>query len=153
MQSTSEDFRGELVNLLQNSRLNDIIEYGRVVHAEMEAILACSRSGTGSKGATLYSTTFPCHNCAKHIIAAGIRKVVFVEPYPNSKAVEFHSDSTSFRFNGATDTVLFEPFVSVGPRHFVDLFSMNLGAGYPLSRKDQEDHIIDWYPEKARLRM
>jgi len=83
----------------------------------------------------------------------GRRKVVFVEPYPNSKAVEFHSDSTSFRFNGATDTVLFEPFVSVGPRHFVDLFSMNLGAGYPLSRKDQEDHIIDWYPEKARLRM
>ena len=44
-------------------------------HAEMEALLSCARSGVSTRGATLYSTTFPCHNCAKHIIAAGVARV------------------------------------------------------------------------------
>jgi deoxycytidylate deaminase len=61
VQNASDAFKEELKKLLKNSRLNDITEYGRVVHAEIEAILACSRAGISSKGATLYSTTFPCH--------------------------------------------------------------------------------------------
>jgi cytidine deaminase len=52
---------------IKESEIKDITEYGRMVHAEMDAILNCARSNNSTQGATLYVTTFPCHNCAKHI--------------------------------------------------------------------------------------
>lgn len=82
-------------DVLERSPIRDITEYRRVVHAEMEALLACARSNISCSGGTLYCTTFPCHNCAKHIIAAGIEQVVYVEPYPKSKAMEFHDDAVT----------------------------------------------------------
>ena len=74
--------RSELENVLRGSRLHDLTEFGRAVHAEMEALLSCARSGVSPRGGVLYCTTFPCHNCAKHIVAAGIERVFYVEPYP-----------------------------------------------------------------------
>jgi deoxycytidylate deaminase len=141
---------------LANSPIKDLTEYGRVVHAEMEAILSCARNHVSSRDATLYCTTFPCHNCAKHIIAAGIVRVVYVEPYPKSKALEFHTDSATLAFSdgGATATrVYFEPFVGVGPRRFFDLFSMKLGSGYALKRKNNSGKCTEWTPEASRLRI
>jgi hypothetical protein len=76
-----------------------------------------------------------------------------VEPYPKSKAAEFHSDSISLGFLEKAKTVHFEPFVGVGPRRFFDLFSMRLGSGYPLIRKDEEGQIVEWKPETAKLRI
>lgn len=49
--------------------------------------------------------------------------------------------------------VYFKPFVGVGPRRFFDLFSMRLGSGYALKRKDSTGHIIQWNAEAARLRL
>ncbi len=138
---------------LNKTAIKDITEYGRVVHAEMEAILSCSRKNISSKGATLYCTTFPCHNCAKHIIASGIKRVVYVEPYPKSKAAKLYNDCISLGFSADTSSVHFEPFVGVGPRRFFDLFSMHLGSGYPLKRKDRTGHIIDRAPQNAKLRI
>lgn len=140
---------------IKNSQLGDITEYGRVVHAEMEALLSCSRNGLSCRGATLYTTTFPCHNCAKHIVAAGINRVVYVEPYPKSKALEFHDDSIVHGFRRYTpdEKVCFESFMGVGPRQFFDLFSMNLGSGYPLKRKDTAGKVRDWDPHKAIPRL
>jgi deoxycytidylate deaminase len=143
----------KLREALKLSKINDITEYGRVVHAEMEALLSCARRNISSKGATIYCTLFPCHNCAKHIVAAGIERVVYVEPYPKSKASEFHSDSITLGFSESKNTVHCEPFVGVGPRRFFDLFSMNFGSGYPMRRKDEEGHIVDWKPENSKLRM
>lgn len=51
------------------------------------------------------------------------------------------------------ETVHFEPFVGVGPRRFFDLFSMRLGSGYPLKRKDDEGQIVEWKQETSRLRI
>jgi len=87
----------EIINILKDSGLFDITEYGRAVHAEMEALLTCARAGISPRGGTIYSTTFPCHNCAKHIVASGIERVVFVEPYPKSKALELHDDSIEIK--------------------------------------------------------
>ena len=98
-QCTSEEQINRLRDILEKSRIRDLTEFGRVVHAEMEAILSCGRSGISCLDGTLYCTTFPCHNCAKHIIASGIKRVVYVEPYPKSKALEFHSDSIDLRTN------------------------------------------------------
>ena len=134
---------------LEQSRIRDLTEYGRVVHAEMEALLSCARNNVSTRQAHLFSTTFPCHNCAKHIIAAGITRVVFIEPYQKSKAVEFHTDSISVGFEPAENTVHFEPFVGIGPRRFFDLFSVRLGAGYPLKRKDDDGLVVPWELSKT----
>ena len=136
----------KLGKLLRSSSIRDLTEFGRVVHAEMEALLSCARNGVTTGGATIYCTTFPCHNCAKHIIVAGLDRVVYVEPYPKSKALDFHDDSIATGDEEESKKLVkFEPFVGIGPRRFFDLFSMNLGSSYPLVRKDNESgKRIDW---------
>jgi deoxycytidylate deaminase len=149
----------KLQAVLLSSRIRDLTEFGRIVHAEMDALLSCARTGISTRGATLYATTFPCHNCAKHIVAAGIRRVVFIEPYPKSKAAEFHRDSIEVGFcpesasERQSSLVRFEPFVGVGPRRFFDLFSMHLSSGYRIRRKDAEGNRLKWEPEQGRLRL
>jgi len=138
---------------LKHAKVRDITEYGRVVHAEMEALLSCGRSNNSTLNTELYCTTFPCHNCAKHIIAAGVKRVVYVEPYSKSKASDFHDDSVSFQPSSSEDKVTFEPFVGVGPRNFLNLFSMNLGSGATLKRKDKQGKTLDWEKESAILRI
>lgn len=56
-----------------------------VLHAEANAITKVARSTMSSTGATLYTTTSPCAECAKLIIQAGIKRVVFHEEYHESK--------------------------------------------------------------------
>lgn len=140
---------------LSKSKIKDITEYGRVVHAEMEAILACARNNIPTLNAVLFCTTFPCHNCAKHIIASGVEKVIYIEPYPKSKAVEFHSDSLSIQPSvNEKEKVIFEAFVGVGPRSFFNLFSTNLGSGYAITRKNsQTGEKLDWQRRNASVRM
>lgn len=52
-----------------------------VLHAEANAITKVARSNNSSEGATLYVTASPCLECAKLIIQAGIKRVVFNELY------------------------------------------------------------------------
>ena len=52
-----------------------------VLHAEANAITKIARSGNNSNGATLYVTASPCIECAKLIIQAGIKRVVYGEKY------------------------------------------------------------------------
>ena len=142
--------RAHVSDILEHSGIADITEYGRMVHAEMEALLACAREGISCVGADLYCTTFPCHNCAKHIIAAGIDQVIYVEPYPKSKALEFHDDAvTTVAIDCASNRVLFKPFIGVGPRKFFELFSMSLSSGRPLVRKTHDGRAVTWVPSAA----
>ncbi len=100
IESVSQDCNhDELRRKLQETSLWSITEYGRAVHAEMEAMLSCARTGVSTRGASLFSTTFPCHNCAKHIVAAGIVRVVYVEPYPKSLALSLHKDAITLAGN------------------------------------------------------
>jgi cytidine deaminase len=153
---SSEDKRQELEAVLEQSKISDLTEFGRVVHAEMETILSCARIGVSTVDASLYCTTFPCHNCAKHIIDAGIKRVVYVEPYPKSRALDLHSEAISL--NTSLDNqpeqcrVTFEPFTGVGARRFLDLFSMSLGGGSKLRRKDNQGDTIEWKKESAVAR-
>jgi deoxycytidylate deaminase len=141
---------GATKRVLLESGLSDITEYGRAVHAEMEALLACSRGSVSCRGATLFCTTFPCHNCAKHIIAAGIGDVVYVEPYPKSKALDFHDDAvTQDKCEQGDVKVRFKPFIGVGPRQFFDLFSMSLSSGRTMQRKLDSGAAASWDPAQA----
>ena len=123
--------------LLRETMVGDVTEFGRAVHAEMDALITAGRNGISFREATLYTTTFPCHNCTRHIVTAGVRRVVYIEPYPKSLARELHSDA--IRINGAAKKddrrVPFEPFLGIGPRRFFDLFSLKLSSGYVVERK------------------
>ncbi len=137
---------------LSKSRIMDLTEFGRAVHAEMEALIQAARNGVPVRDATLYTTTYPCHNCAKHIVAAGVRDVVYVEPYPKSYANKLHSDSICSNGQETVDKVTFRQFVGVGPRRFVDLFSMHISSGRKLKRKF-EGNVVDWRRTSAELRV
>jgi deoxycytidylate deaminase len=145
---------------LKETGLLDITEFGRAVHAEMEALLSCARTGATTRDCILFSTTFPCHNCAKHIVAAGIARVVYIEPYPKSKALELHDDAIHLASDteehatcGGPSKVSFEPFVGIGPRCFVDLFSLSLGDGRGVERKTSDGSAIEWTRAAAGLRV
>jgi deoxycytidylate deaminase len=56
---------------MKQSQFMDALEYGRIIHAEMSALCDAARMGRAIQGAILFCTTFPCHMCAKHIVAAG----------------------------------------------------------------------------------
>jgi deoxycytidylate deaminase len=135
----------------------DITEYGRAVHAEMDALLTCARSGVSPKGAILYTTTFPCHNCTRHIVAAGIQRVFYIEPYAKSRAEVLHDDAIvveekSRDLGRVRNKVPFTHFVGVGPRRYFDLFSTSLSSGHELQRK-QNGRVIDIVRENAWARV
>ena len=59
-----------------------------VLHAEANAITKIARSSNSSEGATLYVTASPCIECAKLIIQAGIKRVVYAEKYRLEDGIE-----------------------------------------------------------------
>jgi deoxycytidylate deaminase len=82
--------------LRKNSKLGGLIEFSRAIHAEMHAILSAGRSAGGKiAGGKIFVTTYPCHSCARHIIASGIKEVYYIEPYRKSLAIKLHGDAIS----------------------------------------------------------
>lgn len=137
---------------IKKAGIGALTEYGRVVHAEMESILACARNNISCREAVMYATTFPCHNCAKHIIAAGISKVVYIEPYPKSKALDFYKQEISTLPCDETKKLVFIPFSGVGPRRYIDLFAMSSSKWGVKKRKSDDGKAIPWDRGNASLR-
>ncbi len=63
------------------------------VHAEQNAIIQAAKLGVSIDGATLYCTHQPCSLCAKMIINAGIKRVVFQEGYPDQFTLEIFAEA------------------------------------------------------------
>jgi deoxycytidylate deaminase len=134
---------------VRESQFMDALEYGRIIHAEMSAICDAARLGRSVRGAVLFTTTFPCHMCAKHIVAAGIERVVFLEPYPKSLAGHLHSDSVVIE--GADrgkyskyPGVNFEHFDGISPRRYRELFERT-------SRKNKDaGDFVEWINGKKQ---
>jgi deoxycytidylate deaminase len=115
----------EAEEAIKPTRIKQLIEFSRSVHAEMDAILSLVRAGTKlPTGTTLYSTTYPCHNCARHIVAAGIERVVYLEPYSKSMAIDLHDDSIADNLSAdeSADKVRFEPYQGVSPSLFKSVY-------------------------------
>lgn len=116
--------------LVSNSKLKSLIEFSRAIHAEMHAIILGSQSsGKRVKRGKLFCTTYPCHSCARHIVAAGITEVYYIEPYRKSLATKLHDDAIT---ESETDTrkVRILPYDGVAPTRYLTLFRMR-----PDSRK------------------
>lgn len=148
-----DDLLREGLKLFDETRLNDITEFSRATHAEMSAILSAARIGANPRHGTLYCTTFPCHNCAKHIVESGVERVLYVEPYPKSQAGKLHGDAISIT-EGTKDKVNFEHFIGVAARRYLDLFSMKLGMGHPSKRKIKGTGDVTIFDrKKAKIRV
>ena len=123
----------------------DVTEYGREVHAEMDALVGAARRGIPVAGCTMYSTTFPCHICAKHVVASGIRRLVFIEPYPKSHAEALFADSISVG-DSREGRIHFKPYFGISPGRYADLFAMG-------TRKDASGGRADWNAAAAVPRL
>ena len=88
----------------------------------------------------MFTTTFPCHDCAKHIVAAGIKRVVYVEPYPKSLVQELYPDSIAVDVHTECEgRVQFEPFVGIAPKRYGDLFAL-----LKRKRKNRDGTVATW---------
>ena len=125
-----------------DSQFMDALEYGRIIHAEMSAITDAARLGRKLKDSVLYCTTFPCHMCAKHVVSSGLKRVVFLEPYPKSLVLDLHSDSISVESGdrgrySSYPSVSFEHFFGISPRRYREMFER-------AKRKDSSGHFQTW---------
>lgn len=144
-----EALRSDDAPIMKGAQFSGTIDYVRAVHAEMAAITDAVRHGVPTKGCTLHTTTFPCHDCAKHIIAAGITRVVYIEPYRKSLVQELYPDSVVVDpADPCGDKVRFEPFVGVAPRRYSDLFGLSM-----MKRKSKDGSWLQWRRAEAVPRM
>ncbi|MGY3132282.1 deoxycytidylate deaminase [Bradyrhizobium sp. USDA 4501] len=113
---------------LRESRVGDLLEFSRAVHAEMDAVFSAGRKGVTTIGTRLFVTTFPCHYCARGIVAAGIDEVQYIEPYPKSQALSLHPDAITINAKDwrepskGGNKVLFRAFTGVAPRLYKRAF-------------------------------
>lgn len=136
---------GDSKDLFDDALISSVIEYGRSVHAEMAALMSAARNGISVKGGVMYSTTFPCHLCARHIIAAGISRVVYIEPYPKSMAPTLYEDSIVVDSpDRVAGKVTFQSFVGVSPSIYMNLFSCSE------KRKTKQGDTVPWNPANAQ---
>jgi deoxycytidylate deaminase len=119
-----DNAKKDVENIIKKSKIGELIEFSRSIHAEMHAIIIGSQlAGDRMKGGKLYCTTYPCHNCARHIIVAGIEEVYYIEPYRKSLATKLHSDAITEKENEENKVKLL-PFEGVAPNLYYKLFKM-----------------------------
>ncbi|MFP7672684.1 anti-phage dCTP deaminase [Marivita sp. S0852] len=129
-----------LKKAIKKSLVSKVTEYGRMVHAEMNALTDAARLGRSVNGASIYVTTYPCHNCAKNLIASGINRIVFIEPYPKSKVETLYKDIVA---SDSSDepTVSIEHFFGISPRRYRDIFEKG-------SRQNTDGEVAQWFHGK-----
>jgi deoxycytidylate deaminase len=146
--------------LLSGSRVDSLIEFGRVLHAEMSALNGALLDNLSVRDSDVFCTTFPCHMCTRLIIGAGIRNVFYIEPYPKSAALELYGE-TEIRVNPTLTPkaylarqsaveiddrrTYFLPFEGVAPRRYQDLFSNG-------KQKNPDGSILGFEPLVAKPR-
>lgn len=127
------------IRSLSSVRMLNLIEFGRSVHAEMAAITSAARRGIRIKDATLYVTTYPCHECARNVLSAGIKRVIYVEPYGKSMSDDLYKNAIRFasrerQVSGDDDRIPFEQFQGIAPSVQELLFS-------PVKRKHSLQNV------------
>ena len=85
--------RGECLREKMNIPSGTRAETCYAAHAEQNAIIQAARYGANIDGATLYCTHQPCVICAKMIINAGIKRVVYKEGYPDEFSIELFKEA------------------------------------------------------------
>ncbi len=122
------------IDKIKDGRVGGLIEFSRAVHAEMLALLNAGRSGgERMQCGRIYVTTYPCHVCARHIIAAGIHEVHYIEPYRKSLAIKLHKDAIT-ESGTEPGKVRLIPFEGVSPSRYANFFKIG-----SFERKNEAD--------------
>lgn len=122
-----------LKKILQKGAIKDHIEFLRPVHGEEAAICDAALRGVSIKDATLYCNTYPCHLCTKKIIASGIKKVVYIDPYPKSKAERLYKGiivDKPINVKDSLGKVVFESYRGCSPKKYNYLYNLKYKKRY-----------------------
>lgn len=66
----------------------------RTIHSEMNSLISCAKNGVSTDNTEIYVTHFPCYNCAKHLLQAGVIKINYYYDYHDSPlAIQLLRDS------------------------------------------------------------
>jgi hypothetical protein len=110
----------------------------------MCAIADAARTGVSTRGAVLFTTTFPCHNCAKHIVGAGITNTVYQRPYPKSAVAELYPDSVVIDPTEApSDKVVLKQFIGITSKRYDLTFEKE-------RLKDERGSFLEWRPASSQ---
>ena len=98
----------------------------RSLHAEETTILKVADGQIN--GSILYSTTFPCLQCAKRILHSGIKQIVYIDPYPEEESIKMleGGDVKTEKFQGVKAQAyykLFYPFREILEKEIRDRLS------------------------------
>ncbi len=85
--------RGKCLRIENNIQSGTHAELCYAAHAEQNAIIQAAKYGVNIDGSTLYCTHQPCVICAKMIINAGIRRVVYKEGYPDEFSMQLFREA------------------------------------------------------------
>jgi deoxycytidylate deaminase len=100
---------------LKSASIRDLTEFQPTVHAEMSALMDAVKTQSSLEDVTMYVTAYPCHGCAKHLVELGL-PVVYLEPYPKSRAATMY---------GNTVSRMFRVFTGVAPARYQRMFAVS----------------------------
>ncbi len=153
MDKEQEIYRAIKTIVRKNTKVKDLIEFSRAVHAEIYAIIIGSQlAGSKMIGGKLFCTTYPCHNCARHLVVAGIKEIYYIEPYIKSLSIPLHNDTLTEdeeeKEEGKKKVKLLM-YDGVAPRRYLEFFLMSR------PRKDNSGKMItefgEFFNPKAQL--
>jgi deoxycytidylate deaminase len=156
LELTTDAAYDSVSQVLAGTRLADITEFGRAVHGEMSALMDAARRGISVIGLTMYVTTFPCHQCSRHIVTAGLARLVFIYPYAKSLASTLHGDSIETPGAPKLDTprICYENYLGVAPRRYPAVFAMDVrkekGVAISEFNQDSGKKRIPRLPDEGR---
>jgi deoxycytidylate deaminase len=143
----NSDLSGEI-----EAELRGVTEFGRAAHAEMTALFSAAAAEASVVGATVFTTTFPCHTCTRYMLTAGISRVVFVSPYVRSWAARLYPESIDIEPRSRDDNgerMRVEPFIGIAPRQYLEYFSSGHRWGARRTRSDRRGRVIEFEPSRA----
>src|SRR3990167_28837 len=105
--------------------IGGLLDFHPCTHAEISAIIDAAKLGVSVRNSTLYTTTFPCHLCAKDIINAGIKRVVYLEAYPKSKNKDLYPNLIAFDPKFESELIPFNFYWGIGHTRFIYAYSLN----------------------------
>lgn len=101
----STGYNGHIKGAPHDSKIVDGHEQ-LTIHAEANAVADAAARGVPIQGATLYVTHYPCINCAKMLIASGIKRIIYSEDYNNNELCKVLYESNT------QDSVIIEKYTS-----------------------------------------
>ena len=87
----AQGYNGHIAGCKHESHSRDGHEIS-TVHAEQNAITDCAKRGVSCDGCISYITHYPCLNCTKLLLSAGIKEIIYIEDYNNDNLVKYFCD-------------------------------------------------------------